>query len=356
MKLSVYDLDAKPTLLGQKLTVNQVFSHPTEPSALAQSVLQGSDLYLKSLGLQSLLGRLSVPPTAGGAAAPTFGAPVSGVLAARPVNAATAANAAVDAGGKAAAASSESSGQLLPKLFGAVSAGGVATSSLHLMSFSQDMTQAQVTGYLQNWGLPPSTANSTADNVFELLNTHGAHSVLAGVTVGSATVAFLGVLRPAMPMKKRVALASIPAVIVGLAFYFFAYSPNPFTGKWVANPSEAHYEFGAAPQSATHTIDADANRIKISEDEMLPNGTVQHERYQLEADGRDHKAPGGTGADTVSVSMNGRSMETVYKNNGKEIRREIRSLSADRKEMTITVMGQSATGGTFTNTSVFEKK
>jgi hypothetical protein len=361
MKISTYTLAARPTPGAQKLTVDQVFTHPSEPPSLAEAITSGSKLYLKplgiqSLGIESLIGPLGLPLNAkGGFASPPIGAPVSGLPATpsggikvTPGSAASVVQAPLQTG--------EGKGELWPKLFGAVSAGGVATGSLHLMTFSQDMTQAQVSGHLQTWGLQPSLANTTADNVFDLLNTHGAHAVLAGVTVGSATVAFLGVVRPAMPMKKRVAIGLIPTALVALAFFYFAYKPNPFAGKWVASPAEARYEFGTPPQSATTTVEANASKITISEDQMLPNGTVQHTKFALESDGKEHVAPTRSGADTVSASIKDRLMEAEFKLNGKEVRHQTWSLSADRKEMTVTISGTRPEGGVFVNTSTYEKK
>jgi hypothetical protein len=367
MIATVYKLDDKRSFLSKRLTVNQVFPIAGQPSPLAKTVLSGSELYLHMRTLQTVQGKV------GGLQGSNVTAAQTGIVglalpeaesariaapgiptAAPPISPPTSKPA--DTAPASAEAALAPNAPLLPRLVGAVSAGGVANTSLHLMTFGQDVTHAQVVGHLQTWGLQGSTANSTADTVFELLNTHGAHAVFAGVTVGSATVAFLGVVSPRMQLKNKLAIGAVLGLVVGLLIYFVGSAPNPFTGKWVASPAESRYEFGTAPQAAICTITAEGNRLNISEDRILRDGTAQHLKYQLNADSKDHAVPRETGADTAAATQADRTLDTVYKLNGKVIRREVRLVSPDQKEMTVTVSGQTPNGGTFKNVSQYEKK
>lgn len=365
MKIQVYDVSLKPAPLSKTLTVDEVSGQPqtgepqnNQPTALpplGNLIAPGNEFYLKPLGL---LGRLNLPTTPVGLGLPlgTFGAPVGGAPAGTPNSPKIVKMATGSLDPTAKSATGENKNETWAKALGHVSAGGIAAGSFHLMSVTQDMTQAHVVGQLQTMGMGPGNADAWASHMFDVMNTQGAHAVLAGVTVGSATVEFLGLVRPTMPMPKRIAIGCAVAVVAGLLFFLFAYKPSPFDGKWVASPSEARYEFGAAPQSATCTISADGTRLTFSEDDMLPNGTIEHQKYKLDADGKEHKAPAGLGADTVVASIADRSMAVVFKNGGKEVRDELRNLSADRKEMTVTVSGTGPDGKAYQNTSVYEKK
>ncbi len=71
---------------------------------------------------------------------------------------------------------------------------------------------------------------------------------------------------------------------------------------------------------------------------------------------KEHKAPAGLGADMVLASIAGRTMDVVFKSGGKEVRHEVRSLSADQKEMTVTDSGTDPNGKAYQNTSLYEKK
>ncbi len=364
---TVYKLDDKPSFLSKKLTVNQVFPISGQPLPLANTVLSGSELYLHLRTFQTILGKAGAFPSSNvtaaqpgivGLALPEaesarFEAP--GIPTAAPPTIPPRSKPA-DTTPVSAEAAAAPNAPLLPRLVGAVPAGGVANISLHLMTFGQDVTHAQVVGHLQTWGLQGSTANSTADTVFELFNTHGAQAVCAGITVGSATVAFLGVVSPRMQLKNKLAIGAVLGLIVGLLVYFVGSATNPFAGKWVASPAESRYEFGTPPQAATCTIAAQGNSLTISEDEMLPSGMTRHLKYQLEADSKDHAVPHETGADTAAATQKGRTLDSVYKLNGKVIRRETRVLSPDQKEMTVTVSGQTPSGGSFKNVSQYEKK
>lgn len=371
MKIQVYDVSLKPAPLGKKLTVDETSGQlqtgepqndraqngksenepPPVLSPLDNLMAPGNAFYLRRLGL---LGRLNLPATPMGLASQVapFGAPVAGAQSGPKM--VTMAPGILDPAGKSA--TGENKSDAWAKAFGHVTAGGLAAGSFHMMGVTQNMTQAQVVGQLQTMGMGPGSADAWANHMFDVMNTQGAHAMLAGVSVGGATVEFLGLVRPKMPLPQRIAVGAAVGVATGLLFFFFAYKPSPFDGKWVASPSEARYESGAAPQSATCTISADGNRLTISEDDMLPNGSIEHVKYKLDADGKEHKAPPGLRADTVVASIKDRRMDVVFESGGKAVRDEVRNLSADRKEMTMTVSGTGPDGKAYLNMSVYEKK
>lgn len=376
--MKVYELDAKRSLLSKKLTVDQVFSHQDLPSPLASTILQGSELYLNLRPLKTLtaapLGGESAPAATEDAvsaaqvdvASPP---PNSGSVVLRHMLAqATLRTRAVEPAkssrpdDKLAAADhsnspAPSASHLVPRLAGAVPPGALAKTSLNLMSFGQDMTHTQVAGHFQAWGLQPASANTAADDVFKLLDNHGVSSVLAGVTVGSAVVAFLAVVKPTMATGTRIAIWCATSLVFGLLFYFFSSRPNHFEGKWVSSPSEAHYQSGPAPQASTFTFATAGTRLTISEDDIFADGKVRHLLYTLDADGFDHKVAPETGADKARASLKdfGKRLEVNYKLKGTEVRHETLELSADHKEMTVTEV-ELVSGKTMTNKSVYEKK
>jgi len=219
------------------------------------------------------------------------------------------------------------------------------------------MTHSQVAGHFQAWGLQPASANTAADDVFKLLDNHGVNSVLAGVTVGSAVVAFLAVVKPGMSVGARAAIWGVSSLIAGLIFYFAASRPNHFQGRWVADPSLAHYQSGPAPQASTCTFETSGTRMTISQDDLFGDGKTRHVTYSIDADGFSHKAAAETGADKETASLKnwGNTFATEFFVKGKRIRNETRVLSTDHKEMTVTIEGL-APGPVFKDSSVYEKK
>jgi hypothetical protein len=239
---------------------------------------------------------------------------------------------------------------------GAVSPGAMAGGSLHLMSFSQDATLAQVTAHLESLGLPSTTAGSAAARIFNLSSSHAANAVLAAVAAGSGTVVVLQLLGPKIRKRTKLGIAVFVAMIAWFLYYFFASIPNPFEGKWVASPAEARYEYGTAPQSAICTMDAEGSRLTVTESEMPLRGAPQHRTYILDTDGKDHPVSPEAGASAAAATLTKRTLEAAFKQNGTVVRREKWDLSTDGKEMTVTVTGQAPSGATYTNLSVYEKK
>ncbi len=292
MKIQVYDVSLKPAPLSKKLTIGQASDQaqtggadwhrktiPKEPAArhlspLGNLIGPGNEFYLNPLGL---LGRLNLPatpvglgPGPAGLGAPVKGAPIAGTsVAGTPAGATNAPRIVATARGSldstAKGALGENRGEPWMKALGHVSAGGLAAGSFHLMSVTQDMTQAHVVGQLQTMGMGPVSADAWSSHMFDVMNTQGAHAVLAGVTVGSATVEFLGIVRPSMPMPQRIAIGS---VVRGCHRAFCFSSSRTSRTRLTASGSQAHpearYQFGTAPQSATCTISADGTRLTIS--------------------------------------------------------------------------------------------
>jgi len=359
---AVYELGDKPSLLSQKLIVDQIHTSPGAPSPLAPGILEGGQIYLQPRPVQSLLqfaGGLqaksaALPPLPNAESGSSLLQWMARLPAISPAS--TPAKATPSSLATVVQTDPAKKGDSVARLVGAVTPGAIANTSLHLVTFSQDATLAQVTAHLESFGLQSTTAGSAADRIFDLLNNHAANAVMVAVAAGSSTVAVLQLLRPGMRRRTKWGIAALVGTIAGLLFYFFGVPPNPLAGKWVASPAEARYEYGTAPQSAMRTIEAQGARLTVTLDEMRPEGGPHHLNYELDTDAKEHPVPAETGANTAVAELKGRSLDAVFKQNGTVVRRESWKVSADWKEMTVTVTGQAPNGEAFTNRSIFEKK
>ena len=159
--------------------------------------------------------------------------------------------------------------------------------------------------------------------------------MLAGGIAGGGTYTILGWNRPKMDRSLRLGVAGMVGVVAGGLKYSATGEPNPFGGTWVQDIPRSHCGRGAPLRSATLTISEERDGLKIEDDAVSANGQRQHLPCTFVADGIERPDPTAT-ADTVAVTIKDATLNTVFRKARLVTEQETKTLSADRKQMTLT--------------------
>src|SRR6516225_12403430 len=164
---------------------------------------------------------------------------------------------------------------------------------------------------------------------------HYLHSILIGFAAGAGTYAVLGVVRPKTSRSSKIKISAAVAVVAAVLFVFLASEHNPFAGTWREKVEQSRYTSGLPPKVHTMTITEERNGLKVADESVQADGTQHHLSYGLNSDGAEHPELTGR-ADTITAEIRGTSLETVLRKGGTIIEVDTASLSADRKELTLT--------------------
>lgn len=342
-----YKITGSPPLLGKRLVLDKSSPLDKETAALLAKISTGNEIYFKPVRTKELEKvNVQTPPGQ------------SNVLGATPASASSPGPTVGSAESSTSKVQGESASATTPvaRIVQVIGPGELAHQALHLIEFSRTATHAEVVEYARYVGASPHLASQVADQTMKGLQSHATSALLIGTVVGGATTAATGLLFPKITIEKRLAIGAAVGLIAGILFYTLTSPPNPFAGKWVLSPAESHYEVGDPPQAATCTISEENGGLTFTEDIMLSNGKTEHLRYRLDLDGKEHPASNGTNAETVATTWTNNTLEMIYRRKGAIARRETRALSMDRKQMTVTIAHQTASGSELKNVSMYEKK
>jgi hypothetical protein len=146
------------------------------------------------------------------------------------------------------------------------------------------------------------------------------------------------------------------AFIATMCAFAFA-SPgadNPFVGNWELNVSKSKPDPKLPPvQAQTVKYGLDGTKLKAF---LTTNGNASP--HPTVYDGQEHEY-GGTSAmhaTHIIPTAKGRTLETVFKREGKQVGTRKNTLSDDGQTMTVTVEGTTPDGSKLLSVLVFEKQ
>jgi hypothetical protein len=232
----------------------------------------------------------------------------------------------------------------------------IAGGTVHFMTFTDNMTEAQVIHGLGSVGIKGAEATKSADKILNFLHSRGLASALFGLAVGGVVAALLGTFWPSIDKQLLFGIIGVVALIAAILFQQYVVRASPFVGKWSLGTAESRYEMGDVPRTAICTISQPSTGFEVDENAVLSDGKSRHVTFVLEPDGNEHPAPNGTGADTTVTTLMDNKLETTYMSKKEVTRRETRVLSSDQKEMTVTLILRTRTGSEVKNVSVYERK
>jgi len=150
---------------------------------------------------------------------------------------------------------------------------------------------------------------------------------------------------------KRLALP----VIVGLALAPALFAADPAAGTWNLNVAKSKFTNSTAPKSGTMILQPSGNSLKVTYEEVAPDGTKTAYEYAASFDDKDYPISGsGTNwrtnlvddAENIAVRRAGtNSYSGLFKNAKGVVMTTRMAVSKNGKEMTVTTSGADARGG-----------
>jgi hypothetical protein len=158
-------------------------------------------------------------------------------------------------------------------------------------------------------------------------------------------------------MRQASLLAAVAGVLVVLGGEALAQSNND-AGTWNLNVAKSKYSPDPVPKSATIRVEPAGAGVKVTVDQVLPDGTKRHWEYTGNYDGKDNPITGNNpDADMIArTRINATTIQTVSKKAGKVTTTSTQVISSDGKTRTITTKGTNGQGQTVNNVGVYEKQ
>ncbi len=131
---------------------------------------------------------------------------------------------------------------------------------------------------------------------------------------------------------------------------------DPFLGTWALVPDRCQYEFGRPPQSGAYQIEASGEGYLVTMKWLTAEGAAHQLSYPAIPDGKEYPYENPALADTISMTrVDGRTLDSTSKKDGRIIGYARRVLSNDGLTMTIFQSGVTPENREFTNVSIYLK-
>jgi hypothetical protein len=138
---------------------------------------------------------------------------------------------------------------------------------------------------------------------------------------------------------------------------FAASASEPAVGTWVLNLEKSKFSPGPAPKSQTRTYTQSADGTTLTVTGVAADGSAMSGQSTFKYDGKDYAITGSPDYDTLALKkVNGHTVSSVQKKDGKVVGSTTRTISAHGKVLTLTSKGKNAKGASFHNVAVFDKQ
>jgi hypothetical protein len=132
---------------------------------------------------------------------------------------------------------------------------------------------------------------------------------------------------------------------------------DPAIGTWTLNLDKSKFHDGTAPKSMTRTYSAGATGTDMKVTGVAADGTAISQTVTLTYDGKDCAVTGGSVYDTLSLTkINGSTVKSVLKKDGKIVGHTTRSISGKGKVLTLSTALKTPKGGTTHDVAVFDRQ
>ena len=134
-------------------------------------------------------------------------------------------------------------------------------------------------------------------------------------------------------------------------------SADPAVGTWTLNLAKSKFNPGPAPKAQTRTYTATPDGLDMVVTGTNADGSAMSQKSSYKYDGKDYAITGSADFDTLAVTrVDDFTAKSVQKKGGKEVGTTTRTVSKDGKVLTLTSKGHSASGGTYDNVMVYDRK
>jgi len=133
--------------------------------------------------------------------------------------------------------------------------------------------------------------------------------------------------------------------------------PDPVIGTWTLNLDKSKFHDGTAPKSMTRTYSAGAAGTDMKVTGVEADGSAISQSATLTYDGKDCPITGNPAFDTLSLKkINGSTVKSVQKKDGKIVGHTTRTISAKGKVLTLSTALRTAKGGTTHDVAVYDRQ
>jgi hypothetical protein len=132
---------------------------------------------------------------------------------------------------------------------------------------------------------------------------------------------------------------------------------DPAIGTWTLNVDKSKFHDGTAPKSMTRTYSAGAAGTDMKVTGVAADGSAISQTVTLTYDGKDCAVTGGSVYDTLSLTkINGSTVKSVLKKDGKVVGHATRTISEKGKVLTLSTALTTPKGGTTHDVAVFDRQ
>jgi hypothetical protein len=136
-----------------------------------------------------------------------------------------------------------------------------------------------------------------------------------------------------------------------------AFAAESAVGTWTLNLAKSKFVPGPAPQSQTRTYADTADGTALTFTGVAADGSTVSGQSTFKYDGKDYPITGSGDYDTLSLRrINGSTVKSLQKKDGKVVGSTIRTISAHGKVLTLNSRGKSANGKSYHNIGVYDKQ
>ena len=159
-----------------------------------------------------------------------------------------------------------------------------------------------------------------------------------------------------LSLHRRFATRTILALML-LACWSLAYADGAWDGTWVLNVAKSKFEPGPPLKSQTRTIKTEGDMQKQTIETVTADGKSNSTSSSYRMDGKDYPITGSVEFDSVAAKQVDEStIDASLRRAGKAVATSSRTLSKDKKTMTVTTKGTNRAGQAMNNVMVFDRQ
>jgi len=142
-----------------------------------------------------------------------------------------------------------------------------------------------------------------------------------------------------------------------LACGSLASAEGAWDGTWLLNVAKSKFEPGPPLKSQTRTIKTEGDMQKQTIETVTADGKSTSTSSSYRMDGKDYPITGSVEFDSVAAKQVDEStIDASLKRAGKAVATTSRTLSKDKKTMTVTTKGTNRAGQAMNNVMVFDRQ
>ena len=136
-----------------------------------------------------------------------------------------------------------------------------------------------------------------------------------------------------------------------------AFAADPVLGTWRLNLTKSHYNPGPAPRSQVRLYEAKDGGMSVTIKTVTDEGKSTTVRHPLNYDGKEYIVTGSSSSNAIKVErVNEYTAEAILHHASKIIGTNRRTVSTDRKTLTIVYDGTDDRGRKVKNTAVYDRQ